>query len=48
LAEEYDMSFSSVARQLHSGHGHSFRGTTDRSQKMLPTFALDKGEIFRG
>jgi hypothetical protein len=48
LAEEYDISPSSVARHLHAANGRSFRGSADRSQKMIPTFALDKGERFRG
>jgi hypothetical protein len=48
LVEEYDISPSAVARHLHSAHGRSFRGTADRSPKMIQTFALDRGEIFRG
>ena len=47
LAEEYDISPSMVARHLQSGHGRSHRGSPNRSGKLIPTFALDKGEIFR-
>lgn len=47
LAEDYDISPSMVARHLHIGNGRSFRGSSDRSGKLIETFALDKGEVFR-
>ena len=48
LAEEYDLSPSTVARQLRSASGQAVRGPAESyGGKLIPTFSLDKGEIFR-